>query len=102
MLSRLYIENIAVIEAAEIDFSEGFSVLSGETGAGKSIIIDSLNAVFGARVRRGLVSRRCSVPFLRVRRTHWRALASRVTTGCSCFGARCMRTEKTYAVSTES
>lgn len=55
MLSRLYIENIAVIEAAEIDFSEGFSVLSGETGAGKSIIIDSLNAVFGARVSRDLI-----------------------------------------------
>lgn len=55
MLNRLTIENIAVIEAAEIEFLGGFSVLSGETGAGKSIIIDSLNAVFGGRVSRELI-----------------------------------------------
>ncbi len=55
MLSRLQIENIAVIERADIDFSAGFSVLSGETGAGKSIIIDALNAVLGARVSRDLI-----------------------------------------------
>ena len=47
MLTQLQIENIAVIERADINFSAGFSVLSGETGAGKSIIIDALNAVWG-------------------------------------------------------
>lgn len=55
MLTRLQIENIAVIERAEIDFSAGFSVLSGETGAGKSIIIDALNAVLGSRISRDLI-----------------------------------------------
>ncbi|HIU44283.1 MAG TPA: DNA repair protein RecN [Candidatus Ventrousia excrementavium] len=55
MLTQLQIENIAVIEHADIDFSAGFSVLSGETGAGKSIIIDALNAVLGSRVSRDLI-----------------------------------------------
>lgn len=55
MLSRLQIENIAVIEHADIEFSAGFSVLSGETGAGKSIIIDALNAVLGSRMSRDLI-----------------------------------------------
>ena len=43
MLKELHIENIAVIEKADIDLSEGLTVLTGETGSGKSIIIDSLN-----------------------------------------------------------
>ncbi len=55
MLDCLYIENIAVIERAEIHFQEGFSALTGETGAGKSIIIDAINAVLGERTRRDLV-----------------------------------------------
>ena len=55
MLKTLHIENIAVIESADVDFSAGLSVLTGETGAGKSIIIDSLNAVLGNRVTRELV-----------------------------------------------
>lgn len=55
MLKILTIENIAVIEKAEIDFEKGFCVLSGETGAGKSIIVDSLNAVLGMRVSRELI-----------------------------------------------
>lgn len=55
MLSQLYIENIAVIEKAQIDFSTGFNVLTGETGAGKSIIIDSINAVLGERTSRELI-----------------------------------------------
>ena len=45
MLTSLQIENIAVIEKAEISFNKGLNVLTGETGAGKSIIIDSINAV---------------------------------------------------------
>ena len=55
MLSKLYIENIAVIERAEIDFSKGFNVLTGETGAGKSILVDSINAVLGQRTSRELI-----------------------------------------------
>lgn len=55
MLTQLYIENIAVIEKASIDFRAGFNVLTGETGAGKSIIIDSINAVLGGRVSREIV-----------------------------------------------
>ena len=50
MLRELRIENIAVIERAELTFQPGLSVLSGETGAGKSIIIDALNAIAGERV----------------------------------------------------
>ena len=49
MLKKLTIKNIALIDYVEIDFSKGFNVLSGETGAGKSIIIESLNFVLGAR-----------------------------------------------------
>ena len=55
MLTELYIENIAVIEETNIRFTEGFNVLTGETGAGKSIIIDAINAVLGKRSSRGLV-----------------------------------------------
>ncbi len=55
MLSVLKIQNIAIIENAEIEFSEGFNVLSGETGAGKSIILDSINAVLGFRTSRELI-----------------------------------------------
>lgn len=50
MLSCLHIENIAVVEFADISFNNGFNVLTGETGAGKSIIIDAINAVLGARL----------------------------------------------------
>ncbi len=55
LLSSLYIENIAVIERASIDFDDGFTVLTGETGAGKSIIIDSINAVLGQRMTKDLI-----------------------------------------------
>ncbi len=55
MLSVLKIKNIAIIESAEIEFSQGFNVLSGETGAGKSIILDSINAVLGFRTSRELI-----------------------------------------------
>ena len=55
MLSLLHIENIAIIESADISFDSGFNVLTGETGAGKSIVIDSINAVLGERVSRDLV-----------------------------------------------
>lgn len=55
MLSTLYIENIAVIEKTEVEFSSGLNVLTGETGAGKSIIIDSIHAIMGQRTSRDIV-----------------------------------------------
>ena len=55
MLQLLHIENIAVIERADIELEDGLTVLSGETGAGKSIVIDSIGALLGRRVSRDLV-----------------------------------------------
>ena len=55
MLADLKIENVAVIEKAEVHFTTGFNVLTGETGAGKSILIDSINAILGNRTSRDLV-----------------------------------------------
>ena len=57
MLSELHIENIAVIERSDIRFGPGLNVLTGETGAGKSIVIDAIGAVLGDRVSRELVRR---------------------------------------------
>lgn len=55
MLQSLHIENIAVIKRTDIDFSNGFTVLTGETGAGKSIVIDSIGQLLGARSQRELI-----------------------------------------------
>ncbi|MBQ7953297.1 MAG: DNA repair protein RecN [Clostridia bacterium] len=55
MLERLHIKNIAVIDEAEIEFNKGFNVLTGETGAGKSIIIDSINMVLGERTSKSII-----------------------------------------------
>ena len=55
MLSLLHIENIAIIQSADITFDAGFNVLTGETGAGKSIVIDSIGAVLGERTSRELI-----------------------------------------------
>ncbi len=55
MLSLLHIENIAVIDRADISFEEGFNVLTGETGAGKSIVIDAIGAIMGERTSRDLI-----------------------------------------------
>ena len=55
MLANLKIENVAVIEKAEVTFTPGLNVLTGETGAGKSILIDSINAILGNRTSRELV-----------------------------------------------
>ena len=55
MLSLLHIENIAVIESADISFDRGFNVLTGETGAGKSIVIDAIAAILGQRAYRDMI-----------------------------------------------
>lgn len=55
MLSLLHIKNIAIIESADIRFDSGFNVLTGETGAGKSIVIDAISAVLGQRTSRELI-----------------------------------------------
>ena len=55
MLQSLHIENIAVIKQVDLEFSDGFMVLSGETGAGKSIIIDSLNLILGSKADKELI-----------------------------------------------
>ena len=64
MLLSLHIENIAVIKKVDFDFSEGFMVLTGETGAGKSIVIDSINLLLGAKADRELL--RCGAEFAMV------------------------------------
>ena len=55
MLSLLHIENIAVIECADISFDQGFNILTGETGAGKSIVIDAISAILGERAYRDMI-----------------------------------------------
>jgi len=55
VLSLLHIENIAVIESADISFDQGFNVLTGETGAGKSIVIDAISAILGERAYRDMI-----------------------------------------------
>ena len=55
MLELLHIENIAIIQEADISFEGGFNALTGETGAGKSIVIDALSAVLGQRTSRELI-----------------------------------------------
>ena len=59
MLNSLSIKNVAVIDSLEVDFNNGLSVLTGETGAGKSIIIDSINMILGVRADRELIRHGC-------------------------------------------
>lgn len=59
MLNELYIKNVAVIEEVRVNFEEGFNVLTGETGAGKSILIDSINMAIGNRTSKDLVRSGC-------------------------------------------
>ncbi len=55
MLRSLHIENVALIKCLDIDFEEGFNVLTGETGAGKSILLDSINIICGARISKDII-----------------------------------------------
>ena len=76
MLSLLHIENIAVIDQADITFDRGFNVLTGETGAGKSIVIDAIGAIMGERTSRDLIrtgakSARVSAVFQNVPALEW-------------------------------
>ena len=65
MLRTLDIENIAVIEKASVNFSDGLNVLTGETGAGKSIVVDSINAIMGERTSKELVRHNTDYGFVR-------------------------------------
>ena len=64
MLSSLHIENIAVIESVDIQFARGFNVLTGETGAGKSIVIDAISAILGERTYRDVIRTGASRAFV--------------------------------------
>ena len=55
MLEEIYIENLAVIEKASIEFTDDLNVFTGETGAGKSILINGINAILGQRVSKDIV-----------------------------------------------
>ena len=67
MLSSLQIENVAVIQKADVHFEKGLNVLTGETGAGKSILIDSINAILGSRTSRELVRAGAAKAVIRAR-----------------------------------
>lgn len=64
MISLLHIENVAVIESADISFDQGFNVLTGETGAGKSIVIDAISAILGQRAYRDVIRTGCNKAFV--------------------------------------
>ena len=55
MLLELHVKNLALIEKADLEFKEGLTVLSGETGAGKSVLIDSINVALGAKTGKGII-----------------------------------------------
>ena len=101
MLELLHIENIAIIEHADIAFGSGFNALTGETGAGKSIVIDALGAVLGqrlsARVRRRPSSARPSAAYRRSCRGLKRTALRRRRTERSFCSASSTATEKTSA-----
>ena len=72
MLCRLVINNVALIERAEIEFGRGLNVLSGETGSGKSVILDSINFVLGAKADKSMIrhgEKECSVQAVFLPRT---------------------------------
>ena len=82
MLSSLQIENVAVIQKAEVHFKPGLNVLTGETGAGKSILIDSINAILGNRTSKDLVRTGASKAVIRAAFEQVPARAPAASTGC--------------------
>ena len=64
MIEHLYIKNVALIDEVSVDFNEGLNILSGETGSGKSIIIDSINFVLGERASRDFIHKECDSAFV--------------------------------------
>ncbi len=64
MLTQLFIENIAVIEKTDVSFSNGLNVLTGETGAGKSVVIDAISAILGHRTSKELIRTGCSKAYV--------------------------------------
>ena len=105
MLLLLHIENIAVIQSADIQFDGGFNVLTGETGAGKSIVVDALNAVLGGRTSRDLIrtgakSALVSAQFIDLPQLDWfqeQGIARTPRASC-CSSGSCGRTGRTPAV----
>ena len=77
MLQSLHIENVAVIEKADISFDKGLAVLTGETGAGKSIVIDALNGVLGERITRDVV-RTIIASYGRIEGSDWPSIKNRI------------------------
>ncbi|MDD7521966.1 MAG: AAA family ATPase, partial [Lachnoclostridium sp.] len=55
MLTHLHVKNLAVVEDIEVDFSEGLNIITGETGAGKSVIIGSVNLALGGKINAGMI-----------------------------------------------
>lgn len=106
MLELLHIENIAIIEAADIEFAPGFNALTGETGAGKSIVIDSLSAVLGQRTSRELIRTGAEKAFVSAAFSGMapelteELASSRRRMGRCCCSGRSRPTAKTYAGST--
>lgn len=99
MLSELYIENLAVIQKAEIPFTESFNVFTGETGAGKSILINGINAVLGKRISKDIVRSGCekatvTAMFRKLTDNTVRKLAE---LGISCEDDELMITREIYA-----
>ena len=99
MLELLHIENIAVIQEADIQFAPGFNALTGETGAGKSIVIDAMGAVLGGRTSRDLI--RTSFPaFRRTCRVFRKTASPRTRRGASFCSGTSAPTGATSAAST--
>ena len=81
MLVSMTVRNIALIEQLQIEFQKGMQVLSGETGAGKSIIVDSINLVLGERADRGLIRSGWIFPTAHRLRRCWRSSSLRPKAG---------------------
>lgn len=107
MLQRLFVKNVALIEELDVAFTAGFNVLTGETGAGKSIVIDAVNLVLGERASRELIKHgadkaRVEAIFeIKGRDGLLSALEEMglpmKNRGSYCFPGRCRRPAKTFA-----